>query len=219
MVYMQKSLMAWNEINTAYVKKVKTDIQEGTVKKLLLLVLILVLSVSLLACTGISADSGNAPQQNSTEQAVDPYFGQYQMADKGFSSLVKDNAIDRDYETEWDKFQKSQEFSTRGWVELEARYRELWDKELNNTYNKLMEELNEAEKKKLLEAQTGWVQFHTNESAFVEAAWEELGLGSQGRIQLVTAEKDRIRERTLQLMEYYNMLGGDIEFLYKGLNS
>jgi uncharacterized protein YecT (DUF1311 family) len=189
------------------------------VKRLLLLVLILALSVSLLACTSISASSGDEPQQDSMEQTIDPYFGQYQMADKGFSSLVKDNAIDRDYKTEWDKFQKSQEFSTQGWVELEARYRELWDKELNNTYNKLMKELNEQEKKKLLEAQAGWVQFHTNESEFVETAWEELGLGSQGRIQLITAEKDRIRERTLQLMEYFNMLGGDIEFLYKGLNN
>ncbi len=188
-------------------------------KRSLLFVLILVLSVSLPACTSISANSGDEPQQGGMEQMIDPYFGQYQMADKGFSSLVKDNAIDRDYETEWDKFQKSQEFSTRGWMELEARYKELWDKELNNTYNKLMKVLNEEEKKKLLEAQDGWVKFHINESEFVEAAWEELGLGSQGRIQLVTAEKDRIRERTLQLMEYFNMSGGEIEFLYKGLNN
>lgn len=187
-------------------------------KRSLLLVLILALSVSLLACTSISANSGDEPRQNSVEQTVDPYFGQYQMTDEGFSGLVKDNAIDRDYEAEWDKFQKSQEFSTRGWIELEARYKELWDKELNNTYNKLMKELNEAEKQKLLETQAGWVQFHIKESEFVEAAWEELGLGSQGRVQLVTAEKGRIRERTLQLMEYCNMLGGDIEFLYKGLN-
>lgn len=188
-------------------------------KRSLLLVLILTLSVSLLACTSISANSGDEPQQNSMEQTIDPYFGQYQMADEGFSSLVKDNAIDREYEAEWDKFQKSQEFSTQGWVELEAKYRELWDKELNNTYNKLMKELNEEEKKKLLEAQSGWVQFHMNESEFVNAAWEDFGLGTQGRVQLIIAEKDRIRERTLQLMEYYNMLGGDIEFLYKGLNN
>jgi len=188
------------------------------VKRLLLLMLILVLSVSLLACTNTSANSGNEPKLNSTEQPVDSYYGQYQMADEGFSSLVKDNKIDRDYNTESANFQKSPEFSTQGWVELESRYKELWDKELNNTYNKLIKELNEAEQKKLLEAQKVWLQFHTNESAFVLETWENLGLGSQGRVQLVMAEKERIRKRTLQLMEYYNMLGGEVEFLYKGVN-
>jgi len=157
------------------------------------------------------------PQQSSAEVTTeDSYFGQYQMSPDGFSNQVKDNAIDRDYKEEWDKFQKSPEFNTQSWVELENKYIGLWDKELNNTYNKLLRKLNEEEKKKLIQAQKGWLEFHTNESEFVAEAWEELGLGTQGRVQLVMAAKDRIRERTLQLMEYYYMLGGEVEFLYQG---
>lgn len=166
------------------------------------------------------------PQQGDAAPAADVnqnnadyyYFGQYQMAEGGFSSLVKDNEIDKDYKIESATFQKSTEFSTQGWVQLESKYSEIWDKELNNTYNKLLKKLNEAEKKKLVEAQKGWGKFHINESEFVVEAWNDLGLGTQGKVQLVMAGKDRIRERTLQLMEYYHMLGGEVEFLYKGNN-
>lgn len=173
-----------------------------------------------------SAEPVNQPQQSNTagpEPVVEvqsntdnSYFGQYQMSEDGFSKLVKDNAIDRDYKAESAEFQESPEFSTQSWVQLEAEYTKLWDKELNNIYNKLLGKLNAEEKEKLLKAEKGWVEFHLNESGFVVEAWEDMGLGSQGRVQLVMAEKDRIRERTLQLMEYYYMLGGEVKFLYQG---
>lgn len=165
------------------------------------------------------------PQQNDTVQPADdnknnnddPYFGQYQMTDEGFSELVKNNAIDRDYANEMAEFQESTEFSTNGWIQLESKYSKLWDNELNNIYKKLLEKLNDEEKKKLLEAQKGWLVFHVSESEFVAEAWEDFGLGSQGRVQILIAERDRIRKRTLQLMEYYHMLGGEVEFLYEGV--
>jgi uncharacterized protein YecT (DUF1311 family) len=166
------------------------------------------------------------PIQNDATPSVDDdkdnidnlYFGQYQMSEDGFSNLVKDNAIDRDYKIESDRFQKSTEFNTQGWIEIEDKYSKAWDKELNNIYKKLLTKLNEAEKKELTDAQKGWALFHINESEFVSEAWSDLGLGSQGKVQLVMAQKERIRIRTLQLMEYYHMLGGEIEFLYKGMN-
>ncbi len=145
------------------------------------------------------------------------YFGQYQMAEEGFSQLVKDNAIDKDYAAEMAEFQKSAEFSTNGWIQLESKYSKLWDNELNSIYNILMEKLKDNEKKKLIEAQKGWLAFHIGESEFVSEAWDAFGLGSQGRVQMIMAEKSRLRERTLQLMEYYHMLAGDIEFIYESL--
>ena len=144
------------------------------------------------------------------------YFGQYQMSDEGFSMYVQDNVIDKNYETETTQFQQSNEFSTQGWIALESKYIEIWDNELNNIYNKLLEKLNEKEQKELREAQKGWLQYHIKESEFVVESWNDLGLGSQGKVQLSMSQKARIRQRTLQLMEYYFMVGGDVEFSYKG---
>lgn len=146
----------------------------------------------------------------------DSYFGKYQMSDEGFSEQVKNNAIDREYDIELSKFQGSSNFTTQSWVELEDKYNAIWEKELNNSYKKLLEKLNKKEQKELQKAQNGWLQFNDHESGFVYESWGDLGLGTQGKVELVASEKDRIRERTLQLMEYYYMLGGKVEFLYKG---
>lgn len=166
----------------------------------------------------VSAKDENTSNENINNQQNNEsfYWGQYQMADEGFSQHIKNNAIDRDYQIESDKFQASPEFSTQGWVELEYKYVEIWDKELNDIYKKLLDRLNDEEQEKLRKAQRGWLQFHINESEFVHEAWNDLGLGSQGRVQLAMLIKERIRNRTLQLMEYYYMMGGEVEFLYKG---
>lgn len=70
----------------------------------------------------------------------------------------------------------------------------------------------------MVESQKGWLQYHTKESEFIVESWEDLGLGSQGRVQSAMSIKSRIRERTLQLMEYYFMLGEEVTFLYKGID-
>ena len=199
------------------------------------LVMILILSFVLTSCARVnevkqpvnSQPETNQPQQaaptsldgdntKNNDNSDNSYFGQYQMSEDGFSKYVKDNAIDRDYGAELAILQQSPQFNTQGWVELESKYIGIWDKELNNTYNNLLKKLNEKEKEKLRASQQGWLQFHTKESEFIAESWDDLGLGSQGRVQSAIAIKDRIRERTLQLMEYYFMLGGDVEFLYKG---
>lgn len=161
--------------------------------------------------------SSKDTEKNNQINTDDSYFGQYQMSEDGFSQYVKDNPIDRDYKIELDKLQKSSDFTTQSRVELEVKYTEIWDKELNNTYNILLSKLNDNEKEKLRSAQSGWVQFHTKEANFVSESWNDLGLGSQGRVQLVISGQGRIRQRTLQLMEYNYMLGCKVEFLYKGM--
>ena len=202
------------------------------------LVMVLVLSLMLTSCVKVDKSKElittkpETPQvvlvtpaptiENNTKNDVNiknTYFGQYQMSEDGFSKSVENNAIDRDYATEFAAFQKSPEFNTQGWVELEGKYIEVWDKELNNIYNNLLKKLNEKEQEKLRESQKGWLQYHTKESEFIVESWNTLGLGSQGRVQSAMAVKDRIRERALHLMEYYFMLGEEIQFLYKGINN
>jgi uncharacterized protein YecT (DUF1311 family) len=195
------------------------------------LIIALILSLILTSCAKVNETKApinpqhetNQPQQENPahsedDKSNDSYFGQYQMLEDGFSKYVKDNAIDKDYEVELAKLQESPDFNTQSWVELESKYIEIWDKELNNTYNNLLKKLNEKEQEKLREAQKGWLQYHTKESEFIVESWDDFGLGSQGRVQLAMSAKNRIRERTLQLMEYYFMLGEDVDFLYKGID-
>lgn len=188
--------------------------------------MMLVLLFTLTACGNVNDDvqpikegsDVNPSQSNDRvqENTDKLYYGQYQMSNAGFSEQVKNNAIDAAYKAELTKLQESPDFNTQSWVELEDKYVKLWDNELNNTYGRLLKKLNEKEQKELQEAQKGWLQYHTHESKFVAEAWDAFGLGSQGRVQAVMAVKNRIRERTLQLMEYDYMLGGEVEFLYQG---
>lgn len=148
------------------------------------------------------------------------FFGNYQMKDD-FAKIIDQNSIDRAYSEEMETFQNSAEFNTQGWVELEAKYLKIWDNELNSIYKKLLTKLNEKEKNILIESQKGWVQFHTNELAFVDEVFyfRKSGqlFGSQGRVQTVATQSSRIRQRTLELMEYYYLLENEIEFEYKGV--
>ena len=89
---------------------------------------------------------------------------------------------------------------------------------MNAIYNKLLSKLNPKEKEALLESQKGWLQYHMKESEFVNQVFNlrDSGpvFGSQGRVQMQQAIKGRIRERTLVLMEYYSLLGNDVQFVF-----
>ena len=149
-----------------------------------------------------------------TALAVFASYGDYDMTGE-FHEQIENNPIDRDYETEWRKLGNSPDFSTQASVELESKYIAIWDKELNSIYQKLIKSLEEEEKVLLRESQRGWLQYHDKQQEFVWRYYygRKSGaiLGSQGLVQMRTAYKNRIRERTLELMEYY----GEAEFEYK----
>jgi uncharacterized protein YecT (DUF1311 family) len=145
-------------------------------------------------------------------------IGNYAMSDE-FVNIIKENPIDKDYRIETENLSNSSESSTNSWIQLEGKYYSIWDDELNAVYKKLLSKLNEDEQKLLIEAQKGWLQFHINDPKFVTEVFynRESGsiLGTQGYISMMSLEKRRIRERTIELMEYYYMLGNNVEFEYK----
>jgi uncharacterized protein YecT (DUF1311 family) len=136
-----------------------------------------------------------------------------------FDNLMKNNPLDKDYEKEIQELSNSKDFNTQAWVEIESKYTKLWDSELNSIYKKLLAQLAPEEKALLIESQKGWLQYHLNEQKFVNQTFyfrkNDPIVGSQGRVQTITAYKERIRERTIELMEYYSMLGNEIIFEYK----
>lgn len=143
--------------------------------------------------------------------------GSYDLSNE-FTKLIQSNPIDRAYDKEADEVYDSPNYSTSKGIQLEGKYADLWDKELNAIYKKLLAKLNPKEKKLLIESQKGWLQYHLKESDFVQETFQGNSLnniGSQGLINMQSAIKHRLRDRTIQLFEYDYMLGGNAKFIYR----
>ncbi|MEC0204860.1 DUF1311 domain-containing protein [Paenibacillus lautus] len=151
----------------------------------------------------------------SNNEVLSMSIGNYDLTGEFYDEMLR-NPIDHDYEVEFNEFQNSKEFSTFGWGALESKYTEIWDKELNQIYKKLLSKLDREPKEALIESQKEWLQYHLRETKFVEKTFINNGyLGSQGSVSLGRVMKERIRERTMQLFEYRYLLDGEVEFLYQ----
>ena len=130
-----------------------------------------------------------------------------------FTKQIQQNPLERDYQIEFKAAQTRIDYDM-----LEGKYIKLWDRELNVIYQKLLSRLSDQQKDILIDAQVGWLEWHTKETKFVNITWmDDRKLGSQGAIQEAKAQKYRLRERTLQLMEYYYLLEHKVEFEYQGI--
>lgn len=136
--------------------------------------------------------------------------GIYQYTNS-FQEAVAQNPLDRDYEAEFKSARTTYDYGS-----LEGKYIKLWDRELNVAYNKLLNKLAPQQKEMLIDSQVAWLSWHLQETKFVDKTFlSDRSLGSQGPIQELKAQKYRLRERTLELMEYYCLLGGATEFQYQ----
>ena len=197
-------------------------------KKIMTCCLLITVSLLLISCgkevnSTKQTQNGNvstrtSQQVKSVNVSSSGNFGVYDMTGE-FLDELNNNPIDRDYEVESKKLSESSDLSTSAEINLESKYIKIWDTELNAIYDKLLEKLSSNEKEVLIKSQKGWLQNHTKESEFVNQVFylRESAplLGSQGRVQMQQAIKGRLRERTLELMEYYYLLGHNIEFIYK----
>ncbi|WP_028592487.1 lysozyme inhibitor LprI family protein [Paenibacillus massiliensis] len=151
----------------------------------------------------------------SNNEVLSMSLGNYDLKGEFYDEMLR-NPIDHDYEVEFNELQNSKESTTLGWGALEGKYIEIWDKELNQIYNKLLSKLDKESREALIESQKEWLQYHLRETTFVEKTFINNGyLGSQGSVSLATAIMERIRERTMQLFEYRYLLDGEVEFLYQ----
>lgn len=149
-------------------------------------------------------------------------YGVYDLIGE-FTEQMKANPIDQDYRGECKELSNSSKFNTMEAVKLEEKYIRIWDQELNHIYQMLMEKLDRDEYELLRKSQKGWLEHHQQEHEFANRFLFQRRsgrlLGTQGMVQLRLAFKDRIRARTLELMEYYLFVSGDdkIKFKYKNV--
>ncbi|PWW39922.1 MULTISPECIES: lysozyme inhibitor LprI family protein [Paenibacillus] len=152
----------------------------------------------------------------SNNEVLSMSIGNYELKGEFYDEMLR-NPIDHDYEVEFNEAQNSKEIiTTMGWGALESKYTEIWDKELNQIYKKLLSKLEREPREALIESQKEWLQYHLKETKFVEKTFINNGyLGSQGSVSLGTVIRERIKERTMQLFEYRYLLDGEVEFLYQ----
>ncbi|WP_145946744.1 lysozyme inhibitor LprI family protein [Paenibacillus sp. Y412MC10] len=152
----------------------------------------------------------------SNHEVLSMSIGNLELKGEFYDEMLR-NPIDHDYEVEVNEFQNSEEIiTTLEWGELESKYTEIWDKELNQIYKKLLSKLDREPREALIESQKEWLQYHLKETKFVEETFIYNGyLGSRGPVSLATVIKERIRERTMQLFEYRYLLDREVEFIYQ----
>ncbi|HBU83176.1 MAG TPA: DUF1311 domain-containing protein [Paenibacillus sp.] len=171
----------------------------------------------------VSTGNGTEPKEitegrsdASNNEVLTMSIGNLDLKGEFYDEMLR-NPIDYDYEVEFNEFQNSKEIiTTLEWGALESKYTEIWDKELNQIYKKLLSKLDKEPREALIESQKEWLQYHLKETKFVEKTFIYNGyLGSKGSVSLVTVIRERIRERTMQLFEYRYLLDGEVEFLYQ----
>ncbi|WJQ82358.1 lysozyme inhibitor LprI family protein [Brevibacillus brevis] len=152
----------------------------------------------------------------SNNEVLSMNIGNYESKGEFYDEMLR-NPIDHDYEVEFNELQNSKEIiTTLGWGALESKYTEIWDKELNQIYKKLLSKLDREPREALIESQKEWLQYHLRETKFVEKTFiDNRYLGSQGSVSLGRVIRERIRERTMQLFEYRYLLDREVEFLYQ----
>lgn len=99
-------------------------------------------------------------------------------------------------------------YSTAGMTDCISDAIDAWDKELNKNYKLLMSVLSEEEKELLKKSQRTWITFRDNEMAFSNKMYINMN-GSMWLIVAAQRKCDFIRQRTLELKEYYSILIGD----------
>ena len=139
-------------------------------------------------------------------------YSKYEMSGNAPQKLLESNPLDRDYQRD---IRKPENGFTHGMARVEEKYIKLWDRELNDIYQKLLLKLNDEEKGLLVDSQVSWLQHHEKERDFVGSAIRKEA-GSYFIVEERSAYRLRLRDRTLQLMVYYCRLGGEAEFEYKG---
>jgi uncharacterized protein YecT (DUF1311 family) len=95
--------------------------------------------------------------------------------------------------------------STNGTIQCTARAQEMWDKELNRSYNGLMGQLNPQGKLSLKAAQLDWLKYRDAEFKLIDNLYSNL----QGTMYLPMLAWDQmniVKKRALQLKAYLDLL-------------
>ena len=145
---------------------------------------------------------------NSSYQPFAPYKSY--LLGSNSEDVLNDNPIDKSFLAE-----ESKQITTVDNVEFLDKYYKIWDTELSFTLKNLRVTLKGKALKALNDSQSAWQKFRVSDvNLGYEVNFAINGVGSI--IPILDGYKGiaLIRERTLELKEYYYMATGDLTFKY-----
>ena len=98
--------------------------------------------------------------------------------------------------------------TTLGMIQCSSIAENEWDKELNKYYNLLLTKLNVDEKQKLKNTQRYWLIYRDNELSFSGTMYYNME-GTMWRVAAAGRSCDIVKERALELKNYYDVLTFD----------
>ena len=131
----------------------------------------------------------------------------------GFEEIINNNPIDMEFGEI--KFTGSM----IDFIEKTIQYRNLWQSEIENSYNHLLTVLNTVDKESLKESQDGWTKYMNyndvlQKSFFYERNYND-DSGHDQIMFVVDYQAELTKRRALELMEYLFRITGEVEFIYK----
>jgi uncharacterized protein YecT (DUF1311 family) len=143
------------------------------------------------------------------------HAAQYDISGE-FEELINENPIDAAYEQKSEKIFEEEEETPQIWKNLEEEFVKIWETEMNAVYQKLLAVLSPQERELLTLSHKGWLRYHQNEPEFLKKLFAgKRETAAQGELDILISIKDRLRTRTLELLEYYYILKKEVSFVYK----
>ena len=128
-----------------------------------------------------------------------------------FSCLVTNAAEDEPQKEKehtidiWLGKQLETHYSTAGMLNALYEGQEMWDKELNLVYARLMKQLPKTKQTILKNSQRAWITFRDANSKLINATIADQQ-GSMYRVEAADAHYRAVKSRVLQLLEYERSL-------------
>lgn len=147
------------------------------------------------------------------ESAIFPakfYYYSYSET-PGIEELLNDNIIDKLYIEECNDAMTTVEF-----MNIDNRYLDIWKNELDNVVDKIRVLLSDEMLSEFDKSQAAWqIYFETNPNIAVNFYTQKMGSGSIVHQLYADKSLHMVRNRTLELAEYYYILTGNFEFEFQ----
>ncbi len=125
--------------------------------------------------------------------------------------ILNNNIIDKLYIEECNDAITTVEF-----MNINNRYLDIWKNELDNVVDKIKSFLSDEMLSKFDESQASWqIYFETNPNIAVDIYTQKMGRGSIVHQLYADKSLHMLRQRTLELAEYYYILTGNFEFEFQ----
>lgn len=199
----------------------------------------IVMLISLVACTRISATPSNETTTGNSSGTEGLSYSSYittqttteSIKERGdliyknlyepiIYPLQKEIYIDIAFQKKWEETVSGQGLQDQ--INIYSEFTEIWKTEMNNAFAKLKKQLSEEQLEKLNESQEAWVTYIQNSAELLLDVEYEAAERTDERIGMYALHEDALikmrmyRDRTMQLINYCYITSGEYSYVFKG---